>query len=59
MQDINGIKIEVVYKNDLEARNKFITYIINLIIDNNFIKGEPGDSGLSSNQKTGGRRYDN
>ena len=54
----NDVKIIVEYKNDEEIRNKFVKYIINLILENNDILGDPYSNDFKRDSEKGDSRYD-
>lgn len=35
MEDINESKFQIIYKNDMDSRNKLVQFIINLILESN------------------------
>lgn len=54
----DDIQVEIIYKNDIEARNKLIDFIINLILDSNELIGDIDDCRFETNEKRGDRKYD-
>ncbi|WP_186430052.1 hypothetical protein [Clostridium sp. BSD9I1] len=54
----NDIKITVEYKNDEEQRNKFVKYIIHLILENNYILGDPYVNDFKKDSEEGDSSYD-
>lgn len=58
MQDTKKPTIKITYKDDEETKNKFISFIINLILENNYLLGDLNVTECKGNTRQGDSRHD-